>query len=112
VFQRIYTQTARFYEIAPNWANKILTLRQEGFPFPLSLSWWKLYFALDSPSKCIVGEAHGFSSHYERECAECDRLGWEFGHSCLIRSTKNVDDNIEEFVAHWNDKHISEKEMK
>ena len=63
-------------------------MRQEGFPFPLSLAWWRLYFTLDSPSKCIVGEAHGFSSHYENECVECDRLGWEFGHSFLIRSIK------------------------
>ena len=112
MFQRIYTPTARFYEIAPNWASKIMTLRQEGFPIPLSLSWWKLYFALDSPSKCIVGEAHGFSSHYEKECAECNRLGWEFGHSFLIRSMKSLDNNVDEFIVHWNDKHIPEKEMK
>lgn len=28
-----------------------------------------------------------------------------------MRSIKKFDDNIEEFVIHWNDKHISEKEM-
>jgi hypothetical protein len=59
-----------------------------------------------------VGEAHGFSSHYEKECAECDRLGWEFGHSFLIRSMKSLDNNVDEFIVHWNDKHIPEKEMK
>ncbi len=112
MFQRIYTLTEGFHEIAPKWANKIMSLRQEGFPFPLSLAWWRLYFTLDSPSKCIVGEAHGFSSHYENECLECDRLGWEFGHSFLMRSIKKFEDNIEEFVIHWNDKHISEKETK
>ncbi|HXW11779.1 MAG TPA: hypothetical protein VD694_03385, partial [Nitrososphaeraceae archaeon] len=51
LFQKIYARTAGFNEIAPKWANKIMTFRQEGFPFPLSLAWWKLYFALDSPSK-------------------------------------------------------------
>ena len=111
MYQEIKSRTARFYEIAPNWAKKIMNLRQEGFPFPLSFAWWKLYFALDSPSKCVVGEAYGYSSQYENDCAECDRLGWEFGHSFLIRSTKNFDDNIEEFVTHWNDKHMSKKEM-
>ena len=112
MFQKIYARTAELNEIAPKWANKIMTLRQQGFPFPLSLTWWKLYFALDSPSKCIVGEAHGFSSHYEKECAECDRLGWEFGHSFLARSKEGFDDNIKVFVTHWNSKHISEKETK
>ena len=111
MYQQIKSRTARFYEIAPNWAKKIMNLREEGFPFPLSFAWWKLYFALDSPSKCIVGEAYGYSSQYENDCAECDRLGWEFGHSFLMRSTKNLDDNIEEFVTHWNDKHMSKKEM-
>lgn len=112
LFQRIYTRTEGLHEIAPKWANKIMGLRQEGFPFPLSLAWWRLYFTLDTPSKCVVGEAHGFSSHYENECVECDRLGWEFGHSFLMRSIRKFDDNVEEFVIHWNDKHISEKEMK
>ncbi|HEY7695699.1 MAG TPA: hypothetical protein VH797_06355 [Nitrososphaeraceae archaeon] len=110
MFQKICARTLGFEEIAPKWASRIMTFRQEGFPFPFSLSWWKLYFALDSPSKCIIGEAHGFSSHYEKECAECDRLGWEFGHSFLTRSTTEFDHNIKVLVTHWNNKHIPVKE--
>lgn len=94
-------------EIAPDWANKIRVIGHEGFPFPLSLKWWRWYFELDSPSKCIVGEAHGYSSIYEKECKKCDRLGWEFGHSFLIRSREDFRDNIEEFVTHWNEIHIT-----
>jgi hypothetical protein len=103
----VILNSLRFSEIAPNWANKIKALGQEGFPFPLSFKWWRWYFELDSPSKCIVGEAYGYSSEYENECKRCDRLGWEFGHSFLIRSTEDFKDNIEEFVTHWNEKHMT-----
>jgi len=103
--QELKLKCLSFDEIAPNWANKISTIWQEGFPFPLSLDWWKLYFNLDHPSKCIVGEAHGYSSQYENKCSKCDRLGWDFGHSFLIRSKKDFKDNIEKFVAHWNEIH-------
>jgi hypothetical protein len=98
-----------FDEIAPNWANKIMVLQQEGFPFPFSLPWWKWYFELDSPSKCIVGEAYGYSSGYEKKCKQCDLLGWEFGHAFLVRSRKDFKDNMEKFVAHWNETHMTTK---
>ena len=51
------------YDIAPRWAKR---LEQNKLPFPLSLTWLKWYFELDSPSKCIVGEAHGYSALYEK----------------------------------------------
>ncbi|HEY7226537.1 MAG TPA: hypothetical protein VH481_00225 [Nitrososphaeraceae archaeon] len=105
--QGVILKNRRIVEITPNWANKIKALAEVGFPFPLSLQWWKWYFELDSPSKCIVGEAHGYTSQYERECKTCDRIGWEFGHSFLIRSKKEFEDNVEEFVTHWNEKHSS-----
>lgn len=106
LYQEIKSKNQTFDDIAPSWANKIKLLQQEGFPFPLSLAWWKWYFELDSPSKCIVGEAHGFSSQYEKECKKCDELGWEFGHSFLVRSMKELQGNMEKFVKHWNEKHI------
>lgn len=106
MYQGVIQKSQRIVDIAPNWADKIKALQQEGFPFPLSLGWWKLYFSLDSPSKCIVGEAHGYSSQYESECKTCDRLGWEFGHSFLMRSTNDFKDNIQEFVTHWNENHM------
>jgi hypothetical protein len=74
--------------------------------FPLTLAWWKWYFKLDSPSKCIVAEAHGFSCQYEKECKKCDELGWDFGHSFLVRSMKELQGNMEKFVEHWNEKHV------
>jgi hypothetical protein len=105
--QKVVLKSLNLVEITPNWANKVKALAEVGFPFPFSLQWWKWYFKLDSPSRCIVGEAHGYTSNYENECKTCDRLGWEFGHSFLIRSKEEFEGNIEEFVTHWNEKHSS-----
>src|SRR5919202_1304498 len=89
-------------DIAPRWAKR---LEQKKLPFPLSLTWLKWYFELDSPSKCIVGEAYGYSASYEKECKECDMLGWKFGHSFLIHSTLELQRDVQLFVKHWNERH-------
>jgi hypothetical protein len=106
LFQEIKSKSLTVDEIVPKWANKISAVWQMGFPFPLSLRWWSWYFSLDSPAKCIIGEAHGYSSQYENECNICDSIGWEFGHFFLMRSRKDFMANVEKFVAHWNEKHI------
>jgi hypothetical protein len=112
LFQEIKSKSLTFDEIVPKWANKINAVWQTGFPFPLSLRWWSWYFSLDSPAKCIIGEAHGYSSHYENECNICDSIGWEFGHFFLMRSRKDFMANVEKFVAHWNEKHISQEKVR
>ncbi len=106
LFQEIKSKSLTIDEIVPKWAAKISTIWEEGFPIPLSLQWWRWYFSLDSPAKCIIGEAHGYSSHYENECSICDSIGWDFGHSFLIRSKNDFMANVEKFVAHWNQIHI------
>lgn len=89
-------------DIAPIWAAK---LEQKRLPVPLSFTWFKWYFELDSPSKCVVGEAYGFSSSYEDECEKCNRLGWSFGYSFLLRSHTRIEKDKELFVKHWNKIH-------
>ena len=88
-------------DIAPRWAKRI---EQNKSPFPLSLTWLKWYFELDSPSKCIVGEAHGYSALYEKRCKECDILGWQFGlfFDALRLSLQR---DVKGFVEHWNERH-------
>jgi hypothetical protein len=106
LFQEIKSKSLTIDEIVPKWAAKISTIWEEGFPIPLSLQWWRCYFSLDSPAKCIIGEAHGYSSHYENECSICDSIGWDFGHSFLMRSNNDFMANVEKFVDHWNEIHI------
>lgn len=90
-------------EISPNWARRLENI--DTLPFPLSLTWFKWYYELDHPSKCVVGEAYGYHSDYQKECNECDRLGWEFGGSFILHSESGLRRNIMDFVKHWNKAH-------
>lgn len=92
-------------DISPKWFERLFG-KEMSLPFPLSPVWFKWYFDLDSPTKCIVGEAHGYSSSYEQTCKECDRLGWSFGKSFFLRSRARLEDDVSEFIHHWNTKHL------
>ena len=91
-------------DIAPKWAKRLEEKKK--LPFPLSLRWFKWYFELDIPSRCVVGEAHGFSSSYEKESQECNSLGWQFGRSFLMRSRSGLEGDVHMFLQHWNEKHL------
>ena len=54
-------------DIAPKWARRLGELEHK-FPLPLSLTWFKYYYDLDHPSKCVVGEAYGHCHSYQKEC--------------------------------------------
>ncbi len=94
-------------EVAPKWAKRLE--QEKKLPIPLSLKWFKWYFELDMPSRCVVGEAHGFRSSYENECEECNNLGWRFGHSFLVRSKSDLEKDVQNFLVHWNEKHTVEE---
>lgn len=89
--------------IAPKWAKRLE--QRNDLPFPLSLTWLKWYYELDHPSKCVVGEAYGHCPTYQKECKQCDAIGWKFGGSFLLHSRVGIQKNIDEFVEHWNEKH-------
>jgi hypothetical protein len=99
-------KTITLGDIAPKWAKR---LDQKSLPFPLSFIWFKWYFELDIPSKCVVGEAHGFSSSYEKECRECNSLGWQCGSSFLMRSKSGLERDVHQFLQHWNQTHVHKK---
>ena len=93
----------RLKDIAPVWS-KLLEKRK--FPFPFSLAWLKWYFLLDSPRNCIVGEAYNHFSFYQKNCEQCDELGWKFGHAFLVRSLAEMEKTVDMFEHHWNERHI------
>jgi len=92
-------------DIAPKWAKRLE--KERNLPFPLSIRWFKWYFELDIPKRCIVGEANGSSSSYEKECKECNRIGWQFGHSFLMRSRSGFEKDVKTFLQHWSEKHVT-----
>ena len=91
-----------FDSISPVWAER-LERRQQ--PIPLSFKWLRWCLEMISFSKCVVGEAHGFSSSYTSNCQECGRIGSVFALSFTTHSNSKLQEYKQMFVKHWNEKH-------
>jgi hypothetical protein len=86
-----------FKDIAPEWAKRLEQQQQElELPHKISLTGIKWYFQLLSYSRCVVGEAHGFSSSYVYNCRECYSFGWKFIESYTECSCSGFEKNKEE----------------
>jgi hypothetical protein len=92
-------------DISPTWARRF-EKQQQQLPIPLSFTWLRWYFEIVAPSKCVVGEAYGFSSSYTYNCSECGKIGSMFSLHFAIRSYKKLEQDKLRFIKHWNDKHI------
>ena len=92
-------------DIAPTWAKR-LEERSGKIPTPMSLTWIRWYFELKRASKCIVGEAHNYSSSYIHNCCECDEIGWRFMLYFSLHLTSKLEKNQQRFVTHWYLEHM------
>lgn len=103
--QPVTEKSLTLKDISPKWFERLFS-KKMNLPFPLSPMWFKWYFELDSPAKCVIGEAHGYTSSYELTCKECNRLGWSFGKSFILRSRPRLENDLRDFVYHWNKTHL------
>jgi hypothetical protein len=90
-------------KIAPKWAARLRTERKT--PFVMSLTWLKWQRELRHPSSCVIGEAYHYSSTYIYNCQICNSLGCKFMLYFTLNWHKKLEQNKQEFVKHWNDKH-------
>jgi hypothetical protein len=90
-------------DISPNWAKRLGD--QQQLPVPLSITWLRWYFDPKRASKCIVGEAYGYSSSFVYDCKECDDIGWRFMLYFAVHSFSKLKENTQRFVDHWNKEH-------
>jgi hypothetical protein len=88
--------------ISPIWAKK---LEESELFAPLSLRRLRLYLELKDSSKCVVGEAYGFSSSYVYSCNTCSKIGWKFMFYFMVHSYSKLERTKNEFVKHWGEKH-------
>jgi hypothetical protein len=89
-------------DISPIWASR---LKKENLPTFMSLNWWKLHYELQKASKCVVGEAYGYSSQYTDECGRCNRIGCKFLYYFTLNLQERFESSKQDFVKHWNEKH-------
>jgi hypothetical protein len=88
--------------ISPVWAER---LEKSNKLSALSLKRIMWYFELKNPSRCVVGEAHGFSSSYMSYCTPCNKIGWKFMFYFMVRSYSKLECTKSEFVKHWFETH-------
>ena len=92
-----------FSEISPMWSERLNQARDNISRFaPIRLQW---YYELKESSKCVVGEAYGFSSSYVSKCKKCNRIGWKFMFYFLIQSNTRIEKTKLDFEDHWNKEH-------
>jgi hypothetical protein len=88
--------------ISPIWAKRL----EESKLLPLlSLRRLRLYLELKDTSKCVVGEAYGFSSSYVSNCKLCSKIAWKFMFYFMFYSYSKLEETKKEFVKHWSEKH-------
>ena len=90
-------------DISPKWAKRLGERQQ--LPVPMSITWFRWYFELKRASRCVVGEAHRYSSSYMFDCRECDEIGWRFMLYFTLHSSSKLEENKQRFVTHWNMEH-------
>jgi hypothetical protein len=90
-------------DISPKWAKRLGD--QEELPVPMSITWLRWYFELKRASRCVVGEAHGYSSSFVYDCKECDEIGWRFMLYFTFHLSFKLEENKQRFVNHWNKEH-------
>ena len=93
-------------DISPIWASR---LKKENLPTFMSWTWWKWNYVLNNASKCVVGEAYGYSSQYTSNCGKCNRIGCKFLYYFTLNWQGKLESNKRDFVKHWNEKHNKSK---
>ena len=89
-------------DISPIWASR---LKKGNLPTFMSSRWLQWRSELRKTSKCVVGEAYGYSSQYSDYCYECDRIGCRFLNYFMLNWRKKLELNKRDFVKHWNAEH-------
>ena len=93
-------------DISPIWASR---LKKENLPTFMSPNWWKWHYELQKASKCVVGEAYGYSSQYTDDCDKCDRIGCKFLYYFTLNLRGRLESNKQDFIKHWNEEHSKPK---
>jgi hypothetical protein len=89
-------------DISPIWASR---LKKENLPIFMSSRWLQWRSELRKTSKCVVGEAYGYSSRYTYGCDDCDKIGCKFLYYFMLNWFGKLESNKKDFVRHWNEKH-------
>ena len=100
-----YNLTLR--DLSPKWYSRLK--ENQRLPIPLSTDWFKWYVEIRNSSKCIVGEAYGYTSSYLNTCKTCNRICVRFMNYFMIHSRSRLERTADLFVRHWNQEHVDNR---
>ena len=92
-------------DISPIWASR---LKKENLPIFISSTWLRWCSELRKTSKCVVGEAYGYSSRYVYGCDDCNKIGCKFLYYFTLNWHGKLESNKQDFVSHWNEIHAQQ----
>jgi hypothetical protein len=93
-------------DISPKWAKRLGDQRQQQhLPRPMSITWLRWWLEIIYPPKCVVGEAHGYTTKYISRCKECGEIGDKFSLYFTLNLSSKLEENKQRFIDHWNEKH-------
>ena len=95
-------QELTLQDISSKWASR---LKSKNIPTFMSPTWLRWRFELQQTSKCVIGEAFGYSSEYTENCDKCDRIGCKFLYYFTFNWQQRLELNKQEFVKHWDEEH-------
>ncbi len=91
-------------DLSPIWYRRLN--ERKSLPFPFSIEWFKWYAEIRNSSKCIVGEAYGYSSSYLNSCKQCNKICVKFMNCFMVHSQSGLEKNVGLFVRHWKEEHV------
>ena len=94
-----------FEDISRIWASR---LKKGNLPIFMSSTWLQWCSELRRSSKCVVGEAYGYSSRYVYGCDDCNRIGCKFLLYFTLNWHGRLEANKQDFVSHWNEIHAQQ----
>lgn len=94
-----------FEDISPIWASR---LKKANLPIFMSSTWLQWCSELRKTSKCVVGEAYGYSSRYVYGCDDCNKIGCKFLYYFTLKWHGKLESNKQDFVRHRNEKHVQQ----
>jgi hypothetical protein len=102
---RLLLKQLTLEDISPIWASG---LKKENLPTFMSSTWLHWCSELRKTSKCVVGEAYGYSSRYVYGCDDCNKIGCKFLYYFTLNWHGKLESNKQNFVSHWNEKHAQQ----
>lgn len=104
-------------EIAPKWSICFDMCVEDKTKIKHLLYSMAYNLKIHSYDRCFVGEAHGFSQHYQEDfsnelCAQCYEAAGDFPSLLAklfmdeIKEDWREDKLVKDFEAHWNSVHV------